>query len=141
MLSIFRRTIRRSELSKPPLAGLFRNLKTETISLETTDGSEHAEVRSFEEIPGPKRTVASMFEMYRKSHGFTKLYKVTEDFFNEYGPIFKENILGSLMVHVRDPSDIEKVFRAEGKYPERFIIDAWAEHRKRRNYFPGIVNL
>jgi len=45
------------------------------------------------------------------------------------------------MVHITDPDDFEKVFRAEGKFPRRPPVDIWVEHRKRRNYFPGIILL
>ncbi|XP_067023575.1 cytochrome P450 27C1-like [Acropora muricata] len=46
-----------------------------------------------------------------------------------------------LMVHILDPDDYKKVFRAEGKYPQRPLLDFWVEHRKRKNYFPGLVLL
>ena len=36
--------------------------------------------------------------------------------FNEYGPIFKEHVLQKTsVVHVMEPDDFEKVYRAEGK--------------------------
>ena len=132
------------------LAAFWRSQKTEAASLERNqtfrdsakieieDGSR---VLPFEDIPGPKKTFKSMVEFYRKSEGLHKGYKLTETWFSKYGPIFKENTFGSYWVHVIDPNDIEKVFRAEGKYPRRLELEVWKEHRKRRNYFPGVILL
>ena len=109
----------------------------DSAKIEIKDGG----VRPFEDIPGPKKTFKSMVDFYRQSEGLHKGYKPTESWFAKYGPIFKQNLFGPYWVHVIDPNDIEKVFRAEGKYPRRFEIDVWLEHRKRRNYFPGVVLL
>ena len=131
-----------------PLVAVWRSQKTQTITLESREdsgdtakrGNDVHEVRPFEEIPGPKSGWKVMVDFYRKSEGFTKGYKLTDILFAEHGPIYKENmILGKPAVHVIDPEDFEKVFRAEGKYPRRSPVDVWVEHRKRRNMFLGVV--
>lgn len=100
------------------------------------DGHVPDGVRPFEDIPGPN-SLQYMLEFHRVSEGFTKGYRLLDIFFAKYGPIFKENVLvqGSQTVHVTDPDDFERIFRAEGKYPQRPPIDIWVEYRKRRNYF------
>ena len=109
---------------------------------DSKEVEDRGEVRPFDDIPGPKRSLQNLIAFYRRSEGFTKNYKNSQAFFNEYGPIFKSNLTEDmLLVHILDPDDYKKVFRAEGKYPERPLLDFWVEHRKRRNYFPGILLL
>ena len=110
--------------------------------VDSTEIEDYGEVRPFEDIPGPKRSLRNLIAVYRRSKGLTKNFKVLEAFFKEYGPIFKQDLTGDmLMVHILDPDDYKKVFRAEGKYPQRPLLDFWVEHRKRKNYFPGLVLL
>ena len=84
-----------------------------------------------------------MHDLFTKTERFAKGYKLFERLFEELGPIYKESVLLSpkTTVHVIEPEDIEKVFRAEGKYPRRLHLDIWFEYRKRRNYFPGLILL
>ena len=44
--------------------------------------------------------------------------------FHDLGPVYKEDLMfrPTMTVHVKDPDDFEKVFRAEGKYPRRLIL-------------------
>lgn len=132
------------------LSAVFRRTKTtHSTSLEVSEAFrdtakaevDSTELRAFEDIPGPERSLKSFMEFYRKSEGLVKGHKVNQAFFARYGPIFKETFTGQTQVHIIDPDDFEKVFRAEGKYPRRTKIDVWMEHRKRRNYFLGIVQL
>ena len=126
---------------------LWRSKSTQAASQEANfdlgDSTEiDGEVRPFDEMPGPKRSLRNIIAFYRRSEGLTKNFKVVEAYFKEYGPIFKQDLTGDmLMVHILDPDDYKKVFRAEGKYPQRPLLDFWVEHRKRRNYFPGLVLL
>ena len=108
---------------------------------DSTEIEDHGEVRPFDDIPGPKRTLQNVIAFYRRSEGLIKSYKNSQALFKEYGPIFKSDLTDMLMVHILDPDDYKKVFRAEGKYPQRPPLDFWVEHRKRRNYFPGLVLL
>ena len=104
---------------------------------------EHCdEMRPFEEIPGPSSGLWNMLDFYNKTKSFTKGHEYFERLFAEYGPIFKENVmLKTSTVHVIDPGDFERVYRAEGKYPRRppHFTTIWKEHRERRNYFLGVV--
>ena len=123
-----------------PLTPFWRSQRTEAKHIqspETFDG-----VRSFEEIPEP-RGWKFMYDLCTKTEGFTKAYKITERLFHDLGPVYKEDLMfrPTMTVHVKDPDDFEKVFRAEGKYPRRLILDFFVEHRKRRNRWPGIIQV
>ena len=128
---------------------LWRSKSTQAASQEanfdlgdSTEIEGYGGVRPFDDIPGPKRSLQNLIAFYRRSEGLTKSYKNSEALFKEYGPIFKSNLTEDMvMVHIFDPDDYKKVFRAEGKYPRRPLLDFWVEHRKRRNYFPGLVLL
>ena len=145
---MFRRTLRRpSQYFKTVSAVVLRSQNTaaalpktdETVSRTERDVGDSAPVRPFEEIPGPGKSFWSIVEFYRKTKGFTKPYKMHDVMFAKYGPIYKEELLGRPTVHLMDPNDFEKVFRAEGKYPKRpNLFDHMTEHRRRRTGNPGI---
>ena len=144
-IATLRRNLPASQHFKP-LAAFWRSQKTEAAPLERNETfgdstSEDGGVRPFEDMPGPKKSLKSIVNVYRKSEGLTKSYKLSQSLFAKYGPIFKENMLGFNAVHIMDPDDFERVFRAEGKYPRRPVIDALVEHRERRNYSRGIIIL
>ena len=145
--AMFRRTLRPpSQYFKTVSAVVLRSQNTagalpktdETVSRKR-DVGDSAPVRPFEEIPGPGKSFWSIVEFYRKTKGFTKPYKMHDVMFAKYGPIYKEELLGRPTVHLMDPNDFEKVFRAEGKYPKRpNLFDHMTEHRRRRTGNPGI---
>ena len=144
---MFRRTLRPpSQYFKTVSAVVLRSQNTaaalpktdETVSRKR-DVGDSATVRPFEEIPGPGKSFWSIVEFYRKTKGFTKPYKMHDVMFAKYGPIYKEELLGRPTVHLMDPNDFEKVFRADGKYPKRpNLFDHMTEHRRRRTGNPGI---
>ena len=134
-------------------AGFWRSQKTEAVPLQTQDQDstkpevDH-DVRPYEEIPQPKmkfnlESILGFYQAYKMTEGFTKAYKITTMMYGWMGPIYRESfamgIPSGRMVHVMDPDDFEKVFRAEGKYPRRPTIDFWVEQRKRRNRSPGVI--
>lgn len=107
---------------------------------EIIDGDH--EPLPFDQIPGPRGKYTPAIEFYRVSEGFTKLYKLTEKLFIEYGPIFKQYVTDKgPVVHVMEPADFETVYRTEGKYPYRPPLDALMEIRRRKGSFLGIENL
>ncbi|XP_068714951.1 cytochrome P450 27C1-like [Montipora foliosa] len=128
------------------LGALWRSKATQAALQEENDAlrysakiQDHGEVRPFEDIPGPEKSVKNMINFYRRSEGFTKGHKHTQLLFEEYGPIVKHTFMGETAVHIIDPDNVEKVFRAEGEYPRRPALDFWMEYRKRGNNFPGIA--
>lgn len=148
IIASFRRNFLPDQHFKP-LAAFWRSQKTQAAPLgryEAFDDtgiseSEDVGVRPFEDIPGPKKSLRSMLECYRLSEGFFKPYKMHDKMFAKYGPIYEEEItLGRPTVHLMDPNDCEKVYRAEGKFPRRPInFDLWRDYRKRSNVSPGIL--
>ena len=143
--SAFRRNLPAAQHYKP-LAAFWRSQKTEAAPLERNEtfrDSTKIEIkdggaRLFEDIPGPPKTFKTIVDLYRKTERFSKTYKLSESWFKKYGPIFKKNLFGRYWVQIIDADDIEKVLRAEGKYPRKLELEDWLEHRKRRNYFPGV---
>lgn len=146
MYSLSRFALRRNlipcyEVLKP-FNSLLRFQKTEAVSDRSGDQESATQGKPFQDIPGRPKNFKSFVEFYWKSERFTKGYKMLDELFQTYGPIFKEfAFLGTYSVHLIDPVDQEKALRAEGKYPTRVMIDFWLEHRQRRNYFPGILLL
>ena len=97
---------------------------------------------SLDEIPGPQGRLSTAIAFYRQSEGFRKLHKLMEKLFDEYGPIFKEDVTEKTpVVHVMEPKDFETVFRAEGKYPKRTPLDFVEEYNRRRGLPPGLGNM
>ena len=150
--SVLRRNLPPGTRHLKPSANFWRSQKTQAADLDSDEifrdsakgpkaEIEDGRVRPFEDIPGPKKSLKSIVEFYVKTEGLTKAYKQNQRFFAKYGAIYKDNMLGQTFVHTMDPNDFEKVFRAEGKYPRRPLVEVWKEHRKRRNYFPGLLLL
>jgi len=147
--------LRRNLLSRTqhlkPLTVFWRSQKTEANPLDSQETSyasanpkvEVHDARPFEEIPTPNlkfnlETLLGVYQSYKMTEGFTKLYKITNMMFWLLGAIYRDAVtfgIPSGVVHIIDPDDFEKVFRAEGKYPRRPPIDAWLEYRKRRNHY------
>ncbi|XP_001637471.3 cytochrome P450 10 [Nematostella vectensis] len=71
--------------------------------------------------------------------GFKKMFRVQKKLFDEYGPIYKENLFGRTSVNILYPAESEKVFRAEGKYPSRPYVKAWKKYREDRGIHAGIA--
>ena len=61
--------------------------------------------------------------------------------YEQYGPIFKENLAGETVVHVFDPDMVRQVYAADGRRP---LIPALLEMRKKyrkvRDMAPGLGN-
>ena len=138
-----RRSLLHRKQNLKALVAVWRSQKTQAITRESHedlgDSANVHDARPFEDIPGPKSGLKAMVDFYGKTEGFTKVYKLNDILFAEHGPIYKENmIMGMPAVHVIDPEDFKKVFRAEGKYPRRPPVDIWSEYRKRRNLTTGV---
>ena len=63
----------------------------------------------------------------------TKMYQ-------EYGPIVKESIGNTFtIVHLFDPTDIETVYRSDGKIPQRHAFFMLEVYNKRSNHVQGLL--
>ena len=124
---------------KPLTQNWLSSLTTEVVPLQRQDTFDDG-VRPFEDIPEVNRW-KFIYNLCTKTEGFTKFFKETARLFDEHGPIYKDDFMFTPFktVHVIDPEDFAKVYRAEGKYPRRAMLDFWIEHRRRRNHFSGMI--
>ncbi|XP_072024302.1 cytochrome P450 10-like [Amphiura filiformis] len=101
--------------------------------------------KPFEEIPGPKGLPLLGTLLDYTSVGrfktLEKMHEATVDRFREYGPIFKENIAGITSVHIIEPSDVQELFRTDGKTPGRILMEPQYHYRIRRKRNVGLANL
>lgn len=76
--------------------------------------------RSFEEMPGPKGLpYFGDVINYLKTSEFKDQMATLKSNFEKYGPVFKRTVMGKTIVCIKDPKDVETVFKADGKYPRR----------------------
>ena len=80
--------------------------------------------RPYQEIPGP-RGLPLIGTMLDHRDPF-KMHRVVARRVREYGMLYKEKMGpgASEIVFASDPDDVETVFRASGKYPQRISFDA-----------------
>lgn len=98
------------------------------------------EAMPFSQVPGPKGIpYFGTLHHYMKAGGISKIFQIEQNFYQEYGPIFKEKIFGATIVHVMDPAECEKVYRAEGIQPSRGVMGtSWLTYRKKKGYCLGV---
>ena len=78
------------------------------------------DVRAFSKIPGPRglpwfgSVIQHIMNAKSIQHVCTQ-----KKLFEQYGPIFKETVMGKTHVYIQSPADLEAVFKAEGKFPKR----------------------
>lgn len=91
--------------------------------------------RSFAEIPGPRGLPFLGTALHYIKNPSTERLMIHKRYFEQYGPIYKETIMGKTIVYVHDPKDAETVYKAEGKYPKRVIpqFKAIEKYYKSRN--------
>lgn len=87
-------------------------------------GGGNTNGRSFADIPGPSGLpFVGRALHYIKNSTTLKEFLIMHGrtYFEQYGPIYKETIMGKTIVYISDPKDAETVYKAEGKYPRRVI--------------------
>lgn len=58
-----------------------------------------------------------------------------------YGEIVREEIFpGTMLVHLFHPDDMETVYRNNGRFPGRGLVNALAKYRQVRDLPPDLVN-
>ncbi|ESO90809.1 hypothetical protein LOTGIDRAFT_163695 [Lottia gigantea] len=94
--------------------------RSEGRAVNSNDVSDYNQALPFEDIPGP-RGIKYLGTLHHYMTGRLDKYKyqdILEEYFSKYGPIFKETLFGSTIVHVCDPKMFEVIYQDEGKYPE-----------------------
>ena len=76
-------------------------------------------VKSLSSIPGPPSLpLFGSSLLYRfGGRSKTEYHLALLDMYRQYGPIVRENIGGTTIVHVFHPEDIKSVYNIEGKWP------------------------
>ncbi|KAL1139025.1 hypothetical protein AAG570_009086 [Ranatra chinensis] len=108
----------------------------------TTLRSLSNDLKPFSSIPGP-RSVPFFGTSWKYfpiigNYDFHRLHEAGMKKLKEYGPVVKEEIVpGVFFVTLFDPEDIAKMYKAEGRYPERRSHLAVEHYRLLR---PNIYN-
>jgi len=93
-------------------------------------------VRPFSEIPGPRGLpyFGNVIQHIMNAKSLQLVF-AQKQLFERYGPIFKETVMGETHVYLKSPTDLEAVFKAEGKYPKRAsdVMTALGKYFKSRN--------
>ena len=100
--------------------------------------------RSFADIPGPRGLpfVGTVLHYITKSTTFKEFLMMHgRTYFEQYGPIYKETIMGRTIVYISDPKDAETVYKAEGKYPKRVIPQLKAIEKYYKSRGMSLVSL
>lgn len=110
------------------------------------DNGPHANlsegVRSFHEIPGPKGLpyFGDVFNYIRNTE-FKDQTTAVQNSFEKYGPIFKKTVMGTTIVYIENPRDVDAIFKGDGRYPMRpqAIMKAQEEYLHSRKLPQGLA--
>ena len=102
-------------------------------------GNEASHCLQFSKMPAINGLVRNYLELAWKG-GAQKYQEVGMDRFDRLGPAYKETIFGETIVHLNDPVDIEKVFRAcNGKIVNRGLaLFPFVYYNRRAGYKDGM---
>lgn len=90
-------------------------------------------VLSLDKMPGPKGwPILGDVLSYLRNSDFKAMMTELQDLFDKYGSVFKRKLGGFTVVYVKDPKDVEVVFKADGKYPTRTPFGSMEVDRKYR---------
>nr|XP_058964267.1 cytochrome P450 10-like [Pocillopora verrucosa] len=102
-------------------------------------------VRSFEDLPGPKGLpyFGDILNYIKTSSDFNRLLKNRQENFEKYGPIYKRTVMGRTVIFIKNPTDVEAVFRGDGIHPMRpeMIFRAQKEYMISKNLPEGLTTL
>ena len=102
-------------------------------------------VRSFDEIPGSWGLPYFGNDAFSfvKTVTFDEQMAAPRDAFAKYGPIFKKTVMGRTIVFFEDPSDVEAVFKGDGRFPVRSddLLRPQREYMNSRKLPEGLASL
>ncbi|XP_074648866.1 cytochrome P450 10-like [Tubulanus polymorphus] len=105
-----------------------------------------AAVKSFKKLPGPRDiplfgTVWQYSAILRGRYTFERMNVAKRDNYAKYGKIYREKIGPFTLVQLFDPVDFAKVFRSEGRCPNRPAIPITVVANKRDGISLGLGSL
>lgn len=72
----------------------------------------------------------------------TKYHEVLQKLFDTYGPIVKEKIGPTTLIHIFDPDNAKTIYQSEGKMPFVVPLQETAQlYRQKTNMSPGLGNM
>lgn len=102
-------------------------------------------VRSFDEIPRPWGLpyFGDDAFSFAKTVKFDEQMAALRDAFAKYGPIFKKTVMGRTIVFFGNPSDVEAVFKGDGRFPVRSddLFKPQREYMNSRKLPEGLASL
>ena len=101
-------------------------------------------VRSFDEMPGPwGLPYFGDVLNFGKTFEFNEQMAALQNAFTKYGPIFKKTVMGRTIVFFENPSDVEAVFKGDGRFPIRSadLFKPQKEYMNSRKLPEGLASL
>ena len=95
------------------------------------------EAKPITHMPGPSK-VRTLWEVVLTNKYVGKRHALWSDRCAEFGPVYKEFLLGQNAVTVSDPEAVGLIMRLEGRLPRRIVIDAWRQCRDHLGFSRGI---
>ena len=113
-----------------------------------TQAVEDIEVKSFNEVPGPKGllVIGTLLDYVRDqgqgARGYTRMHVMQQRRIQQYGPIYREKIMNYETVTIANPDDVQFLFRNEGRYPTREpLLPIWMKYKEERQQAHGVFSL
>ena len=125
-----------------PRRGLY--LQHRQLSQHEASNNDSPQPKPFKEIPGPKGYPLIGTALDYAGKNMSKLHVVMRKRYDTYGPIYREKMFPGMpeQVVIFDPDDVEKVFRADGEWPNRPEGgEVFMGVRKEAGLRPGILQL
>ena len=124
-----------------PRRGLY--LQHRQLSAAAHEASNN-EPKPFKEMPVPKGYPLIGTALDYAGKNMLKLHVVMRKRYDTYGPIYREKMFPGMpeQVVIFDPDDVEKVYRADGEWPNRPEGgEVFMKIRKEAGLLPGILQL
>lgn len=119
-------------------------LKSAYSKLPSIQSSELKNVKPFKQIPGPF-SLPIWGTLYKYKLGFydvLKYHKVLDHLYHKYGPLVREKIGMTPLVHVFDPDDAKTIYQNEDKMPDVVPLQETAQlYREKYDMSPGLGNV